>query len=501
MQNRYAVLPFLVLAASANAQDVLFAETFEGAQHGFTLNTTDVNSVASGDNTWLVNNAYTGGSSTLTCMGFPFSFNVPNTPAQPPALAQPNGRYLHIASTAAIASGILNCNFAAADGLCTGSANHFARMTADVSTTGAADVAFSFWWLCAGSSNNYGEVYYSVDGGLSWTLAGTPPSSYWNQGTWVQQTISLPAFAGQAALRFGFRFVNGTSTSASDPAFGIDDVAITAAQVGNVLTAEALAQATICRKTNFDVAYTASGAWNAGNLFLAQLSDIDGSFAQPVGIGAANATASGIIHAQVPAGIAAGTGYRIRVVSTDPQVDGTPSPTVVTVTAEPHAGENTDLTVCANAQPVQLFDALDGSPQAGGIWSFSGAATVPVFNPATSPVGCYMYVVTAPGCAPDTAQVCVALDPCLGVGRAASSAQPGLRWLGQQGAQHLLALSGGRPADAVRVTDAAGRSIAVDFQVMGGDVFLHMADVPSGIYIVRVACGQAAWLARLVHCR
>lgn len=498
MRHRYAVLPFLVLAASAHAQDVLFAETFEGVQHGFTLNTTDVNSVASGDNTWLVNNAYNGGSSTLTCMGFPFSFNVPNTPAQPPGVAQPNGHYMHIASTAAMASGILNCNFAAADGLCTGSANHFARMTADVNTTGATDVAFSFWWLCAGSSNNYGEVYFSVDGGLSWTLAGTPPSSYWNQGAWVQQTISLPVFAGQAALRFGFRFVNGTSTSASDPAFGIDDVAITAVQAGNMLTTDALPQATICRKTNFDVAYAATGSWNAGNLFLAQLSDMDGSFAQPVGIGAANSTASGIIHAQVPAGIPAGTGYRIRVVSTDPPMDGTPSPTVITVTAEPHAGENTGITVCSNAVPVVLFDVLDGSPQQGGVWSFNGAATVPVFNPATSPAGCYLYVVTAPGCAPDTAQVCVVVDPCLGLAQAASSTQAELRWLGQQGALHVLALSGGRP-DAVEVLDATGRTVNAHAGVAESAITLHLADAPPGIYVVRVIRGQAVLQARVVH--
>ena len=36
-------------------------------------------------------------------------------------------------------------------------------------------------------------------------------TQYRNQTNWVQQTITLAAFDNQPTLRFGFRFVNGTS--------------------------------------------------------------------------------------------------------------------------------------------------------------------------------------------------------------------------------------------------------------------------------------------------
>lgn len=56
----------------------------------------------------------------------------------------------------------------------------------------------------------------------------------------------------------------------------------------------------------------------AGNMFTAQLSNASGSFAVPVTIGTLAGYASGTINATIPVGTAAGTGYRIRVVSDKP---------------------------------------------------------------------------------------------------------------------------------------------------------------------------------------
>lgn len=60
-----------------------------------------------------------------------------------------------------------------------------------------------------------------------------------------------------------------------------------------------------------------------GNIFTAQLSSATGSFAAPVNIGTFNGNASGTISATIPASTAAGTGYRIRVVSNKPLALGT----------------------------------------------------------------------------------------------------------------------------------------------------------------------------------
>ncbi|HNU57889.1 MAG TPA: hypothetical protein PKN30_14965, partial [Flavobacteriales bacterium] len=196
MKRLLPILP-CCLAAGLQAQTLLFEEGFDGTS-AFTLNTTDVSSTATGANTWLINDVYVGGSGEIECFGFPFGFTVPTTAGQPAGISDANGPYLHITSEAAIASGVQNCCFAAADGLCTEAANHFAAMNTDVSTVGQGEVSLSFWWLCGGSNNNYGEVYYSTDGGNAWSAITTPIAQYRDQNAWVQQTITLPAFAEQA---------------------------------------------------------------------------------------------------------------------------------------------------------------------------------------------------------------------------------------------------------------------------------------------------------------
>jgi PKD repeat protein len=209
------------------AQDTLFFSDFNSNPTGFTLNTTDVGSVTSGANYWVENNSFSGGNGTVTCLGFPFSFTVPNTPSQPLAITgSPNSTYLHILSDAAQASGLSNCCFIAADGLCTNPENYFSRMSADVSTASYDTVTISFWWLCEGGNNSFGELYYSTDGGNSWTQ-NTSQLKYNNTGNWSLKTITDPAWANQATLRFGFRFVNQVATAAADPGFGIDEVLVT----------------------------------------------------------------------------------------------------------------------------------------------------------------------------------------------------------------------------------------------------------------------------------
>lgn len=222
---------FAFIPLFSSAQTVLFSENFETGNSTFTLNTTDVNSTSAGYNSWTVNNAYSGGSGSVTCLGFPFTFNIPSTPSQPTVITgSPNSSYLHTVSDAAIASGISNCCFLAADGICNSAQRYFSRMTNDISTTGYDTVTLSFWWICEGGNNSYGEVYYSLNSGGSWTKITAPLSNYNNQGNWTQQNITLSAFANQATLRFGFRFVNQVATAANDPGFGIDEIKITGIQ-------------------------------------------------------------------------------------------------------------------------------------------------------------------------------------------------------------------------------------------------------------------------------
>lgn len=421
MRRPLFLVPFIAIAHAATAQQVLFSEDFESSVHAFTLNTLDVGSSATGDNQWVVNNAYAGGQGSMTCMGFPFSYTVPNTPAQPAGITNANGHYLHIVSTAALASGISNCNFAAADGLCTGAANHFARMSADVSTMGLQVVTLKFWWLCRGSNNSYGEVYYSTDAGTSWLPVSAPVEKYRAQATWTQQTISMPEFAGQAALRFGFRFVNQQTPNANDPAFGLDDVLITAtAQDPNGLFTGSITPSTYCPGSTLLVPYTASGAWNPGNTFTALLSDASGSFAGATPIGSVSSTFSGTVQGTIPADMPLGTGYLVKVVASSPAMEGTVSVTALTLVGAPFAGISTHVSICRSEEPQALSGHMPGV-SACGAWTLNGAAVPDIIDPATAPSGVYVYTTDCGvGCPEDQAQLTVGMVEAADAGGDAS---------------------------------------------------------------------------------
>ena len=106
---------------------------------------------------------------------------------------------------------------------------------------------------------------------------------------------------------------------------------------------------TNCVGGSIDVPFTISGAYDAGNVFTAQLSDASGSFASPVTIGSITSTNAGTISAVIPAITPPGNAYRIRVVGSNPVVTGTDNGSAISINALPDV--NTTLsspTITAN---------------------------------------------------------------------------------------------------------------------------------------------------------
>jgi len=83
----------------------------------------------------------------------------------------------------------------------------------------------------------------------------------------------------------------------------------------------------------FMMSYTAKGVFNSGNVFTAQLSDANGSFASPVEIGSVIATSSGSISAMIPSNTVNGVAYRVRVVSSSPAVLGSDNGQNITISS------------------------------------------------------------------------------------------------------------------------------------------------------------------------
>lgn len=85
---------------------------------------------------------------------------------------------------------------------------------------------------------------------------------------------------------------------------------------------------------------------------------------------------------------------------------GTAAGWTALITTGPDAGEDASLAVCTSDSPVQLFNVLGGTPDAGGTWQDPGGnAHSGLFDPAADVAGDYIY--TVPGLAPCTAATAV----------------------------------------------------------------------------------------------
>ncbi len=198
------------------------------------LNTSDMGSTPSGYNLWRVGADYNNG---VTSFEFPCAgvlcigpINVPLLPAQPAAIVgNPNSPFLHIsydgnysASAGCTAPNQPTTSFLAADGLCAMAQNYFAKMTQDIAIpAGAGQVKLSFFWLCEGGNNAYGQVLYSDNGGVTWnplssSLPGVGAQFKGHSAQWNADTITLP-ITRPATLRLAVRFVNGLSIHGGRP--------------------------------------------------------------------------------------------------------------------------------------------------------------------------------------------------------------------------------------------------------------------------------------------
>jgi hypothetical protein len=84
--------------------------------------------------------------------------------------------------------------------------------------------------------------------------------------------------------------------------------------------------AAICNQQNISIPYLAWGVIDSTNQFTAQLSDAQGNFANAIAIGTRVGSSSGFINASIPASLPSGTDYRIRVISSEPSLNGKVNP-------------------------------------------------------------------------------------------------------------------------------------------------------------------------------
>lgn len=171
-----------------------------------------------------------------------------------------------------------------------------------------------------------------------------------------------------------------------------------------------------CPNSTFTLNYTASHTFGAGNTFYAQLSSSTGSFAAPTIIGASFSTVSGGIACSIPAGAAVGSGYRIRIVSTNP-VFYSPDEyynirIANTVPTNPAASSNSPTCV---GDTIKLFATTTAPPPITYTWKGPSGYTSSTQNPVrtsvtTAMAGSYKVITSHAGCPADSTTTTVVVN-------------------------------------------------------------------------------------------
>lgn len=225
----------------------------------------------------------------------------------------------------------------------------------------------------------------SIDG----TLISKSTTEYWSLitgGNFTNSSISvsrptaispLNALGQSTTLAGTYTALNGTIET-----FGITNSGniganrfFVLAQRSATLSTGTITGSSFCAGASVSVPYTKTGTFNLGNVFTAQLSNASGSFATPVTVGTLTSTASGTISATIPVGAVYGTGYRIRVVSSNPAITGTDNGVNLTINAIPAIPTATGGLICIGS--TATLSALGAATGDRYVWySASNGGTV-----------------------------------------------------------------------------------------------------------------------------
>jgi len=83
---------------------------------------------------------------------------------------------------------------------------------------------------------------------------------------------------------------------------------------------ESIDNTQFCPGENISIKFSVTGKYQLDNVFIAQISDVNGAFTKPINIGQLEGIKGGTIKCTIPSDIPAGNSYRIRIVSTKPMI-------------------------------------------------------------------------------------------------------------------------------------------------------------------------------------
>lgn len=134
----------------------------------------------------------------------------------------------------------------------------------------------------------------------------------------------------------------------------------------NEVTISSIVPTSICPGDAFNIDFTATGVFEAENIYQVQLSNASGNFGSPTVIGSLTSTsASGTIPVTIPSGLATGTGYRIRIRASAPITVGSDNGSNITLNQGLNIAAVSPLTY-SRCQNISVDYSLGGCAFATG---------------------------------------------------------------------------------------------------------------------------------------
>ena len=231
-----------------------------------------------------------------------------------------------------------------------------------MSTCNTGGTATNNWgqFVAAGTSATISYVSTNNKDAMIYAYSGTCPGSLTqigcvdNGGNGVQENLTLTGLT--AGSTYYVRIVRFGSTNNMS-----GNICIASQLPALMILTSSISGSPFCAGSNVSVSFTSIGIFS-GNTYTAQLSNSSGIFTSPVSIGTLVSNANtGTISATIPSGTAAGTGYRIRVISSSPAVTGSDNGADLTINDLPQGSFN-GSTICGGVGISQLiFTATSGT--------------------------------------------------------------------------------------------------------------------------------------------
>ncbi|MEN3041140.1 MAG: PKD domain-containing protein [Bacteroidia bacterium] len=496
------------------AQTIFYSEDFNGVAPGGTppgwsLNTTDSNSISNPFNFWRVDAKY--GMHNISVLTIPVPpYTIPN---QPPGITGgPQSNFLYISVEC---DGVaISCTPDYPVAYLAGAGDRsFARSPQINIPAGSGTVKLSFIWIGEAGGGSYGEVYFREGSGPWRHLTSRRGSNQlMNHGSsWYKDTITLNLSTRPTTVEIGFRFVTGSG--GSDPSFAVDEVRVfeeTITPTSPSLDLVSATPSTVCAGANVSVTYTAQN-FPSGTTYTAQLLDGSGNIVS-------SASGTSPITLPVPNIIPSGS-YRVRVAAstTPPTYSDTLTVTVINLqslscSALPNPalpGSSVTLEVRGSGLPTGPFNVTVDPGDGSAPLSQNGVNAFPVsFTHTYASAGTYTatFTITHPtsGCT-GTCQATVQIggERLTALALRDSTACAGDSFYVDYTSLGITFASGN--AFTVEVRDGSGNlvtSCATNSTASSGSLGCQIpAGTPNGSYSVRVVSSNPSYTSNTLTLR